>query len=73
MTPQELKTIRKKLTLTQRELGFWLNPDAINGGQIVRRWESGKRTIPGIAETALLMFDKGKKPVHIKRKRAKNK
>jgi len=66
MTSQELKTIRKKLGLTQREIAFWMNPRAKHMGREVRRWESGENTIPGYIETILRMFDDGARPVHIK-------
>ena len=66
MTSQELKTIRKKLGLTQRGLAFWINPAAKHMDREIRRWESGENTIPGYIETILKMFDDGAKPVHIK-------
>jgi len=66
MTSQELKTIRNNLGLTQRGLGFWINPDAQDLGRLIRRWESGERSIPGYIDTILKMFDDGAKPVHVK-------
>lgn len=64
MTAKELKMIRKKLGLTQEELGFWLNPYSPDPGREVRRREAGG-TITGHIETTIRMFDNGARPMHI--------
>lgn len=52
MTPDELKSLRHQMGLTQRELGEALGyQDA--GATTIRRWEYGTRAIPPVA--ALLL------------------
>ena len=61
MTPAEVKAVRVRLGLTQRELAEWLRLSA-NGDRSVHRWESGDTPISGPAEVALEAFDSGWRP-----------
>lgn len=53
MTPQELKSSRKRLGLTQAGLARALLMSQDNGGRTVRRWEAGTHPIPGPVELAI--------------------
>ena len=67
MTPCQFKKIRKKLALSQRALGCWINPDAKNMRIDINRWEKGIRPIVGGALIRLMeAFDDGYIPRHIK-------
>ncbi len=46
MTPEEFKTIRTKLGLTQQQMAEWLGYGGKHLHRTVRRWEAGDRTIP---------------------------
>jgi len=47
MTPEQLRTIRIKMKLTQSEMAEWLH---LSGDRIVRAWEAGEYKIPGSVE-----------------------
>ena len=49
MTPNELKTARKALGLSQREMGLELEVDP----RTVRRWEAGPQAVPGPVKVAV--------------------
>ena len=49
MTPNELKTARKALGLSQREMGLALEVDP----RTVRRWEAGPQAVPGPVKVAV--------------------
>ena len=59
MTPTELKAIRTRYGLTQRQLAAILR---IEDQRTVRRWEAGDRTISGPATILLEMMDTGELP-----------
>ena len=62
MTPAEVKAVRARLGISQRELAGWLRLSA-NGDRTVYRWESGDIPISGPAQVALEAFDSGWRPV----------
>lgn len=53
MTPDELKTIRTKLKLSQKELGQKLELGGPRPDRVIRRWEAGDAKISGPASVAL--------------------
>lgn len=52
MTPDQLRTARARLGLTQAGLARALRM-ADNGARTIRRYEAGTRTIPGPVELAV--------------------
>ena len=52
MTPADLKSARKALGLSVRELAGHLRMGA-NGADTIRRWERGNGSIPGPVEVAI--------------------
>ncbi len=61
MSPDTFKTGRRALKLSQNALAklFELAP----GSRTVRRWESGKRDIPGPAQVLMKWLMTGKRPL----------
>lgn len=53
MTPEELKSIRKELGLTQLEFGRVLGLAGADPSRTVRLWEAGKAPISGPVELCL--------------------
>lgn len=54
MKPEELKTTRKELGLTQAQFA---NLVGVADGRTVRRWEDGSREIPGTVIILLSVID----------------
>lgn len=54
MDKSEVKRIRKKLGLTQKEMALTLG---LSDGITVRRWESGSRIVGGTTATLLQLLD----------------
>lgn len=59
MSPSEIKSIRKRLGLTQTELARLLR---ISDIRTIRRWETGKVDISGPASVIMELIDKGELP-----------
>lgn len=57
MTPDELKTARTTLGLTQAQFAQVLGLDGVHSARTVRRWEDAERDIPGpvVVLTGLLL------------------
>lgn len=53
MSPEDVRTARQRLGLTQAELAERLRLAAATGKDTVRAWESGKRSITGPAQVAI--------------------
>jgi len=53
VSPDDVRTARKRLGLTQAELAARLRLAPATGKDTVRSWESGKRPITGPAQVAL--------------------
>jgi DNA-binding transcriptional regulator YiaG len=62
MTPDELKSYRAELGLTQKQLGEWLRLSGAQPGHTVRMWEMGRSRVPGPAEVAILAFSSEWRP-----------
>lgn len=60
MTPDDLKTARQRLGLTQKGLAEALRLGS-NGGRTVRRWEAGDMPITGPATVAIELMLKAKR------------
>lgn len=59
VTPYELKAIRKRHGLTQRDIAKLLR---IEDDRTVRRWEAGDRAISGPVQILLEMVNAGELP-----------
>lgn len=57
MTPADLTAARKRLGLTQPQLGRALGLSDANADRTVRRWEQGDVPIPLSVEIALWAFE----------------
>lgn len=53
MTPDDLRTARKALGLTQNGLAEVLRMSEKNGGRSVRIWETEGNTVPGPVQVAV--------------------
>lgn len=63
MTPRQLKTARKKLGMTQQQLGEALELDGKWKSRTVRLWEADGGTVPGPVAVAVryMLKEKGLK------------
>ena len=61
MTPQEFKTIRKDLNLTQRQLANELGLSEKNGSNYIRKVENGKSQPSGLLIKAISLLKDLKK------------
>ena len=62
MTPFEIKEARRKLGLTQRELGLVLRLKPSSADRTVRRWEDGQIEVSGPASVAIEAMLAGYRP-----------
>jgi DNA-binding transcriptional regulator YiaG len=61
MTPNEIKSARLALGMSQRQLAETLRMGT-DGGRAVRRWESGDRPVSGPASVAIEAMLTGWRP-----------
>lgn len=57
MTPKQIKTLRAKLDLTQKQFGAMLKKSA----SAVKRWESGKHPMDETTAKLLTLLMKGRR------------
>lgn len=62
MTPEDIKSARKQLGLTQAELAAWLELSGKYAARTVRSWEAGEKPISGPARVAIRAFLAGFRP-----------